>query len=196
MRRSFLRLAVIVVLLGLSPAATTERAFACDCTPLAPLEAFEDAVAVFSGRAVAISGDFPVDITFDVYSVWKGPEASEIVVTTSILWAGDCGYPFEQGGEYLVYAFDEALVVWLCGGTVPLQYAQDEVALLDAGQPGGAGVADSGEAAVPPQPPAAGTGLTDARPTASDTAHWSLLAAAVVLAAAGAVLMARRTRHT
>ena len=196
MRRSFLRLAVIVVLLGLSPAATTERAFACDCTPLAPLEAFEDAAAVFSGRAVAISGDYPVDITFDVYSVWKGPEASEIVVTTSSLGWGDCGYPFEQGGEYLVYAFDEALEVWLCGGTVHLQYAQDEVALLDAGRPGGAGVADSGEAAVLPQPPAAGTGLTDARPTASDTAHWPLLVAAVVLAAAGAVVMARRTRHT
>ena len=140
-----LRLAVIVVLLGLSPAATTERAFACDCTPAR-------AAGGVRGRRRGLlrQGPSPSAVTFPLTSrststaCGRGPEASEIVVTTFESRVGRLRLPLRAGREYLVYAFDEALAVWLCGGTVPLQYAQDEVALLDAGQPGGAGVADSG----------------------------------------------------
>ena len=138
MRSHVLRLAAIVVVLGLSPAMRTERAMACRlyAPPDSPLVSLEQSAAVFSGELVSIDGEFPVVLTFEVARVWKGPVAETLVLTTSSLGAGDCGYPFEAGRAYLVYANGggDLLGVWLCNGTLPLEYAQEDLASLGRGR--------------------------------------------------------------
>ena len=205
MRSHLLRLAAIVVLLGLSPAMRTERAMACDCTPPdSPLVALEQSAAVFSGELVSIDGEFPVVLTFEVARVWKGPVEETLVLTTSSLGAGDCGYPFEAGRAYLVYANGggDLLGVWLCNGTLPLEYAQEDLKVLGEGQiPGQAAAAPETEDPEPavasplPSPPETGSGMVPGQ-AATDRQAIGLVAA-VILVLAGLALVAfgRRTHR-
>jgi hypothetical protein len=91
-------------------------------------------MAVFAGRVVDIN-KIPngYDIVFDVYRYWKGLSESDKIITTSTvsLGGGDCGYPFQEGEEYLTYASKNIyLHVDLCGGTQPLADAGNELAML------------------------------------------------------------------
>ncbi len=124
-------------------AINTETAHACSCVLPGPPEAeLARSVAVFSGRVVkrdapvglVVSSADPVEVTFEVYSVWKGPAYSTITVTTARSGAS-CGYAFEKGEEYLVYADGSAdsLTVSMCSRTQPLGWAEDDLAALGEG---------------------------------------------------------------
>jgi hypothetical protein len=51
-----------------------------------------------------IDGTYGLDVTFDVRTAWKGVRDSVVTVRTGF-GGGDCGFPFEEGRQYRVYAF-------------------------------------------------------------------------------------------
>lgn len=137
--RFFLGLVIVVSMLAIE----TEPARACSCVPPGPPhEELAKATAVFSGKVVGLSKTFsvfgssadPVKVTFQVYTVWKGPVNQTITITTARSGA-TCGYTFEKGGEYLVYAdgTENSLAVSLCSRTQPVVAAEDDLAVLGGG---------------------------------------------------------------
>lgn len=81
---------------------------ACSCmVPLSVEDEMERLDAVFMGKVTKIKdiglGQQPKRVFFDVSKVWKGENVNEIVVVTGN-GAGDCGFHFEEGEEYIVYA--------------------------------------------------------------------------------------------
>ena len=121
---------------------------ACSCAPPpAPLVALGEADAVFSGTVVARrapgrprpggtwSSMDPMEYTIAVLEAWKGELADTVAVRTARLSAS-CGYPFEVGTRYLIYARTRAdtgcLRTNLCTRTKPLKYADEDVAELNS----------------------------------------------------------------
>ena len=93
--------------------ASAEKSFACSCAAnLAPKKkqiqkAFTNSVAIFSGKVVEIK-EYPADksrfiVKLEVAQSWKGESKSEIFITTA-KENSMCGYFFEFGKKYLVYA--------------------------------------------------------------------------------------------
>ena len=90
-------------------------ASACTCMMMAEgsqqeiaKQALSDSAAVFSGEAVAVeerglTSTATTTVTIRVSEVWKGPMRGTLEVTTPTDETA-CGYPFEEGREYLVYA--------------------------------------------------------------------------------------------
>lgn len=128
-------------------------AYACRCLPRTPQQSFTSSQAVFVGRAIAVVNSSSVEgqpssrrtpsrlsqevrITFEVSKVWKGEKKRQIVVMTSSSSAS-CGYSFQQGEEYLVYAASQGskLTTGLCSGTKSLSMAQADLAVLGEGNP-------------------------------------------------------------
>jgi|SRR6266496_3849172 len=67
-------------------------------------QARADARAVFSGRVLRITkAAYFLKVEFSVETVWKGSLPSKVVISTG-RGGGDCGYRFEVGERYLVYA--------------------------------------------------------------------------------------------
>lgn len=135
-RCCLLLLAALLTLAAVRPPA----AYACSCAPPpAPLLAMQTAAAVFAGTVLAVEepGGGGMEVpraTFDVARVWKGPREDRI----SIAAAPDaplCGYTFERGREYLVYAYstDTGLATNICTRTRTLVDAQEDLAALGAG---------------------------------------------------------------
>lgn len=125
MRRASLFLSLLAAL-----ALTPRPAHACSCTNDRTLQQeYDNAWVVFSGRVVSITAD-----PFGTYAVqidpiqrWKGPlQYAPIVVTP--LNAAVCGYPFEVGTEYLIFAvnygygltYTPTPFTHLCSRTAPL----------------------------------------------------------------------------
>lgn len=130
---------VMAALLGANP----QRSFACFCVPEgSPSQELAQSSAVFSGRVIDIEHASAsirqnvesVNVTFQVSEVWKGPRRHTVTVLTARQGI-DCGYEFESGQEYLVYArgAEERLVVWFCSRTQPLASAGEDLAVLGAG---------------------------------------------------------------
>jgi len=103
MRRHVRGLAPALVLLALA----TPPAAACTCTEPPPLQQeFDAAWLVFSGRVLEIQEDpfGTLAVSLDPIDRWKGPlSPGQLVVTP--LNGGVCGFTFEVGQEYLVFAF-------------------------------------------------------------------------------------------
>jgi len=154
------RVVVTLVILGMAALAYRHCAFACSCAmPPPPGEALAQAAAVFAGTVTAIdipvspdgsvgSAD-PVTVTLDVSRTWKGPTHAWLQVTT-VRSDASCGYPFERGQAYLVYAGgdDTLLAVSTCGRTRMLTNAGEDLAALGEGQP-----PTQTTPIVPPAPP-------------------------------------------
>jgi len=80
-------------------------ALACTCAqPASVQEGLKQADAVFLGlvERFELKGSGRL-ATFRVHTVWKGPEASRVRVSTGG-GDGDCGYHFIVGVKYLVFA--------------------------------------------------------------------------------------------
>lgn len=136
-----LTLAMIVTILLL---AVPRPAHACSCAaPPAPAVALGRADAVFAGRVTAI--DTPLlsritgsgnvrQVTFAVSDVWKGEVPQEITLSTAASSAA-CGYEFDQGDDYLVYAGEsrDGLSTGLCSRTQPLSTATEDLRALGSG---------------------------------------------------------------
>lgn len=123
---------------------TPRSASACSCAePYSPSTAFEKTTAVFSGMVISLEGPTshvvssadPVTAVFLVDTVWKGPKLDELAITTA-LSSASCGYEFQIGHWYLVYASgsEDALQVDLCSGTKFLVLADDDLDVLGNGQ--------------------------------------------------------------
>ncbi len=149
-----------LVLVALLP----DCASACSCATLpgTPQEragrALEDSTAVFSGEVVAfekpppftttiegtmmtvIGGGGPkATVTLKVSEVWKGPRQQTIEITTEADSGVGCGYPFEEGREYLVYAAGKEPSVSLCSETKLLSGANADLEALGGGSAPGHG---------------------------------------------------------
>jgi hypothetical protein len=94
---------LIVVLQG--------EAIACSCVRPGPSEteninsAVKDSAAVISGEVVEITENtqFSKLVKININSVWKGSKKRQIEITTGN-GGGDCGFPFEVGEIYLIFA--------------------------------------------------------------------------------------------
>ena len=133
-------------------------AWGCSCEePSPPQEAFVRADAVFVGTVMRAddgsvsapytqflqfyqqfvpplpsmrqSGTNGRPISFDVENSWRGVKTTHFTVRTG--WDdGDCGYAFEEGKQYLVYAYewgDGLLHADICSRTAPLTSATEDL---------------------------------------------------------------------
>jgi hypothetical protein len=90
---------------------------------------------VFSGEVIDVESvpGAMFAYTLRVYEVWKGPEETLKVYTRD---PALCGYPFKEGQEYLVFAYEgrRTLKVDGGGGTKPLSKAVADLELLGEGE--------------------------------------------------------------
>jgi len=85
---------------------------------------------MMEGTMFTIMSPRPATATLRVSDVWKGPERETLEVSTSSQETA-CGVPFEEGREYLVYAYGEqGLETDLCSQTKPLSEAGTDLAVL------------------------------------------------------------------
>lgn len=133
---------VAVFIVGGKPSEVS----ACSCVmPPPPEEALNSADAVFSGEVVDIVDNKGmlngngVTVYFEVDESWKGINKSEVSVTTGYN-DGDCGFPFEVGQSYLVYAStgdmyrSNALSTTICQRTTNLANATEDLNVLGEGE--------------------------------------------------------------
>lgn len=139
------RISTSIVIVALLLFGNPARAFACSCVGAPPpLDALANSDAVFAGRVVAVvdtnpgphinSAD-PLRATFQVKTVWKGGAVPTLFVASARNGA-TCGFPFEQGRDYLIYANsrDGVLETNICTRSTFLNQAQADLAALGAGQ--------------------------------------------------------------
>ncbi len=122
-----------ILLFVLTPAPVS----ACSCIPPgAPRVERDRSDAVFAGRVRSIvQVDYTLFVQMEVDVSWKGADQAEIVIRTANNSAA-CGYAFERGKTYLVYAnADEegALHTGICTRTARLSDAEADVEALGAG---------------------------------------------------------------
>ena len=155
------RTALILALAALGLHFGAAPASACSCIELTPAEAFERADAVFVGEVTAFkikSGLFgkssidPTTVVFTVNEVWKGPRQESITIRT-VRSEVSCGFEFETGREYLIYARDGQ--TGLCDRTALAVRSQEDLAAL-------------GEGWKPPLAPADSTASSAGQPSAAD----------------------------
>lgn len=87
--------------------AQVQPAYACSCViPGTPEEELEKSDAVFRGEVAKIeSADYGYDVTILVTEILKGLEENTIATYVHTgMGGGDCGFNFEEGKVYLVYA--------------------------------------------------------------------------------------------
>ena len=114
------------------------KANACDCAePPAPKKSLEGSTAVFLAEAVKVEVEGQTrTVTFKVERWWKGGDKQEVIATTHKSGA-TCGYGFEKGKKYLVYAGaekDKSLRVSLCSRTRTEKEAEKSGDFKDLGE--------------------------------------------------------------
>jgi hypothetical protein len=179
---------LIIVLAGGLWFASATCVFACSCVPpQAPQEEAARADAVFSGKVTQqtpgtslLEGGESLKVAFEVGQVWKGNVPQQILLATSGSSAS-CGYTFENGKEYVVYAntVEGQLSVSLCSRTRPVAEAQEDFGALGQG---------SAPVAVSPAPSAEAAGGGSSR-------QVTIIAGLAVLAAVAAFGGWRYTRR-
>ncbi|HKU43626.1 MAG TPA: hypothetical protein VJR89_35930 [Polyangiales bacterium] len=196
-------------ILWLAPA----RGLACKCAPPpSATEARDQASAVFEARVTQLTpgsasdepgpsddnlrgGSGEVEVTLRVTQAWKGVSTETVRVRTRSDSAA-CGFPFEVGRSYLVYANQSTtpdtavpLEVLRCGRSRPADEAEEDFAALGLGvvpvaaqDPANIPPAEQTPAQPKPLAPAAGgcAGCT-AAPNARDGAPWALLGLALLV---------------
>jgi hypothetical protein len=119
---------------------TATEVNACSCRgPRPPCEAYWEASAVFIGT-VTSNSTIPLKIeghqyqqrsvTFAIETAFRGVEGSSTEVITGI-GGGDCGFSFQGGSRYLVYAYtnpeDKKLHTSICSRTRALSRAREDL---------------------------------------------------------------------
>lgn len=115
---------------------------ACSCAEETINEALGRSGAVFEGRVVSVDSESTQPdaknlVTLRVVRSWKGMNEQTVTVETA---ASDsvCGYRFEVGKRYLVYATrddDDELAVSLCSRTQPIEKAGEDLGALGDARP-------------------------------------------------------------
>lgn len=101
-----------LIIVGFLFLLSSQNSFACSCLandkPLTTQikEAFDNSTAVFSGEILGISSksEFEVIVKIKVAKSWKANLAKELNLTTA-KDSAMCGFGFEIGQKYLVYAY-------------------------------------------------------------------------------------------
>lgn len=151
---------VITIVAVLALTLNARWAIACSCAgPLPPLKAMATASAVFTGKVITLTktGTTPNDpeffegyeVTLQVGIVIKGKSLKSKHKTVAIRTGsgfGDCGYEFEVGTQYLIYAYGipSKLETNTCTRTKPLRDTGEEVIELRGKLP---------KIPTPPHPP-------------------------------------------
>ncbi len=174
--------ALLSVLLLMPP-----RASACSCLALSFDEQRERASAIFEGRVDVdrVEGAERI-LTLRVTQAWRGVEHEMVEIRTPAQSAA-CGFGFEVGQHYLVYATSEngALHVSLCSRTARMDDASEDRQLLGSGTIP-VDVVDDPEPPAPREPPATRAGCASCAAGASADARTPLCLALALLALAGA----------
>lgn len=110
------------------------EAAACSCaTPADPIQAADASNSVFVGKVVMLdSSEKNLIATLRVSKRWKGDLDPELTVYTALSEAS-CGFKFEKGKDYLVYAEkkDGLLHVSQCSRTKLLAEAKEDLDALN-----------------------------------------------------------------
>jgi hypothetical protein len=157
MGRPLAVLASFLLLTGLgSVFLAPDCAFACTCAMPSgsqkeiAKDALADSEAVFAGEVVDFENTLNITMmegemvtmmggntatataTLRVSEVWKGPERQTMQIGTAPNDGVSCGFPFEEGKEYLVYAYGgrQGLKADGCTQTKPLSEAGADLAVL------------------------------------------------------------------
>lgn len=142
--KKYISLLIIAAIVAAGIVIAPKQTYACDCAA-APdvLKHRDEHDAVFKGTVVSenkkkgkgiISSGGTYKITFDVSEVWRGKVTSSITVLSAFHEAS-CGFSFEEGKTYLVYAKlkDSDLHVSLCSRTASIDMASEDLSLLGSG---------------------------------------------------------------
>ncbi|QNK56693.1 hypothetical protein [Paenibacillus sp. PAMC21692] len=136
------------LLTGIAMAYLPQTTFACSCAEPKPvMDAAEGAQIVFAGTVADVTetkskrGFSIKNIQFETGTVYKGEAGTRITVWTGS-GGGDCGFFFQKGMSYLVYAYasgpdgngDEP-GTGICTRTKALSQAQGDLDLLGQGVP-------------------------------------------------------------
>ena len=136
-----LRTGITLFLVPLALLLAPSRADACSCIGGLPIcQTFWQTDAVFAGTVLSIepipnpSGErFMAHqrIRFQVQEAWRGGVEGIVEIRTGA-GGGDCGYRFEQGEAYLVYAHARGggLSTSICSRTRKLAQASEDLAYL------------------------------------------------------------------
>lgn len=191
-------LALMVVLsCGAWLVAAPRVVYACSCVaPGTPQQELAQADAVFGATVTAVEAGPPTAlgdsrrVHFAVARVWKGALGAQTTVLTAASSAS-CGYEFQPGGEYLVYArlVEGQLQVSLCSRTQPAANAGADLAVLGMGQPPVAA-----PAATPSPVPHTAERDAGLIPAPGALLLWGGLALLVLALAVATMIMARRPR--
>lgn len=130
-------LAIVIISLAAS------EALACSCRQKSSVcNAFGDAAAVFVGKVVegnsvermsdmVKAGTKDLMFTFKVSRAFLGAQMDQTVKVHTGFGFGDCGFPFEKGEEYIVYAYQsgdtKVLSTGICTRTTHISRAQDDI---------------------------------------------------------------------
>lgn len=140
-----LRYRVLEALVLVASLCSAAPALACSCVFPTVEQAKQDAVALFEGLVTSVV-DAPASgpdaypehsVTLRVARSWRGLEQQEQVTLRTAKEGATCGYAFEVGTSYLVYAGGAPgkLEVNSCGRTRRLSEASEDLAALGAGTP-------------------------------------------------------------
>ncbi|MCE9557089.1 MAG: hypothetical protein K8T91_27395 [Planctomycetes bacterium] len=136
-----LRPALLTVIAALLiPPLLCAKAWPCTCCSQELVRSTLDgAEAVFSGTVLGMELNEPRysrTVTLQVERIWKGMLGKEVRVTTASDGAA-CGYHFEVGQKYMVYAYRShgttLLRTGLCTHTKPLAEAEPDRKLFGVG---------------------------------------------------------------
>ncbi len=111
---------------------------ACDCAEPKLPEAMKQSAAIFSGAVTDIARDEKNDtltVTLKLDRSWKGEADKTLKVQTGAHGA-NCGYRFEMGKTYLVYATEETKTLYtgLCTRTKKIDDAAEDIKALGEGK--------------------------------------------------------------
>jgi hypothetical protein len=136
-RKTMKRLLVSIIGIATLVGFSWIEARACTCDlPLLNLtlrqqvkKAKKQSQAVFVGKVMQVlpkPEGYGVSVKFRVENIWKGKLSQEVTIFTG-QGGGDCGYRFEVGESYLVYASgsNERLSTNICQRTAPRSESGD-----------------------------------------------------------------------
>ena len=190
------RLVVLLVIVAAWFVASPTKSYACSCVQRPPpAKELANSTAVFAGKMVkVVRMDRPtgqnvgggsqnplkeqrilLTVIFQVDTVWKGPSYENLVVTTPLTDTA-CGYQFQQGEKYLVYAYgsDVDLQTNSCKRTQLLSGSGSDLEELGQGK-----TPQAGSNVVIPEAPPEPTATSRPEPTATPVPTLESLAIAV-----------------
>lgn len=135
---------ILVLLVGVMGLIGPKAVQACSCVAKLEIsDSLNKADTVFAGKALSVKEkgfsllkqtDNPIEVTFEVKEVWKGHVTQQLTVY-SAMSSVSCGYTFEQGQDYLVFANanDGKLKTGICSRTATLAQASNDLMALGGG---------------------------------------------------------------